>query len=93
MTTREEVDHAAQQEIQDCINNMPNHAQLRKQVGKKQGLMWTSSAAKYHPAAPLLNSHTEEGCPVYCGTNWNLNQLEAEINYGAHPPDTLPEAL
>ena len=75
MTTREEVDHAAQQEIQDCINNMPNHAQLRKKTGKKQGLMSTSSVSNSHPAASLLDAYSKEGCPVDCGPNWTLNQL------------------
>ena len=28
-----------------------------------------------------------------CGTNWTLNQLEATINYDAHPSDTLPKYL
>ena len=72
---------------------MPNHTQLRKQVGKKQVLMWASSIANDHPDAPLLYTYAKKFSLVDCGTNWNLNQLEAEINYGAHPPDTLPEAL
>ena len=59
MTTHEEADHSAQQAMHDCIRNMPNHAQLREQVGKKQGIMWTSSVAKAHPDAPLLDTYTK----------------------------------
>ena len=68
-TTEEESDRASQQSMYYCIRNMPNHTQLRKQVGKKQVLMWASSIANDHPDAPLLDTYAKKFSPVDCGTN------------------------
>jgi hypothetical protein len=45
-----------------------------------------------HPAGPHLLQYALEGCPVDCGDDWTLEQLEAAIRNGAHASANVPEA-
>lgn len=54
--------------------------------------MRPSTFALRHPAAAALLEYATNGCPVDCGTNWTLPQLEAAVQQGAHPSALTPEA-
>jgi len=45
-----------------------------------------------HPAGPILLQYALDGCPVDCGDDWTLEQLEAAIRNGAHASANIPEA-
>jgi hypothetical protein len=45
-----------------------------------------------HLAGPELLQYALDGCPVDCGDNWTLEQLEAAILNGAHASANIPEA-
>jgi hypothetical protein len=45
-----------------------------------------------HPAGPDLLQYALDGCPVDCGNDWTLKQLEAAILNGAHSSANIPEA-
>ena len=45
-----------------------------------------------HPAGPTLLQYALEGCPVDCGSNWTIEQLEAAIANGAHSSANEPGA-
>jgi hypothetical protein len=45
-----------------------------------------------HPAGPHLLQYALDGCPVNCGDDWTLEQLEAAIRNGAHASTNVPEA-
>ena len=51
-----------------------------------------SGPALRHPAANLLRSFADDGCPVDCGENWTRDQLLAALKYGAHPTAKDPIA-
>ena len=92
--THQDADKAAQQAIHTRIHSLPNLAEQQEKIGKtKTGLMWPSSYAKSHPAAPLLDSFASQGCPVDCGPDWTEEQLIEALKYGSHPSAKIPEAF
>ena len=54
--------------------------------------MYPTGPALNHPAASLLLEFGTNGCPVDCGENWTVPQLQAAVDYAAHPSAQLPEA-
>ena len=69
---------------------LPEHQNRSDIAGKFNGLMWPRGDALLHSAAPMLLEYAQSGCPMDCGLYFNLNQLEASINYNSHPSATLP---
>ena len=57
-----------------------------------KGLMYPRHEVLDHPAGPDLLQYALEGCPVDCGDDWTLEQLEAAIQNGAHSSANVPEA-
>jgi hypothetical protein len=57
-----------------------------------KGLMYPRNEVLNHPAGPDLLQYALEGCPVDCGDDWTLEQLEAAIRNGAHASANVPEA-
>jgi hypothetical protein len=57
-----------------------------------KGLMYPCNEVLDHPAGPHLLQYALDGCPVDCGNNWNLEQLEAAIPNRAHASANVPEA-
>jgi len=47
----------------------------------------------YHPAFPLLWHYATNGCPIDCRPSWSLEQLQAAVEWGAHPSVKTPEAI
>ena len=45
-----------------------------------------------HPAAKMLLKWATQGCPLNCGSDWDLNRMEAAINKAAHPSAQSREA-
>jgi hypothetical protein len=45
-----------------------------------------------HQAGPHLLQYALDGCPVDCGDDWTLKQLEVAICNGAHTSANVPEA-
>ena len=56
------------------------------------GLMHPTGPAWNHPAAPLLLEFGTTGCPVNCGLHWTVAQMQAAVDYTAHPSAQQPEA-
>ena len=93
-TSHQETNKAAQAAIHSRIHNLPNIETVKEKIGKKnKGLMWPTSHALEHPAAPLLQSYATQGCPVDCGPDWSTDQIIAALSYGAHPSAKIPAAL
>lgn len=68
---------------------------LSEAQGKLQnivGLIYPTGPAKHHPAEELLLEFGHSGCPVKCGPQWSMNQLEAAVEYAAHPSAQEPFA-
>ena len=59
---------------------------------KKQKLMMPSGPALNHPAAPLLQTYADHGCPAGVEDSFTMEAMEAAIAYEAHPSATLPAA-
>ena len=108
VTTHHEADKATHAAIHEHIKMLPNLAERHKQLGEypldpspsptpvppHQGLMWPTGPALSHPAAPMLDDYSRQGCPVdWCGPDWSYDQLIAALEYGAHPSAKIPEAL
>ena len=60
---------------------------------KNQGLMRPTGPALNHPAAPLLENYSKNGCPVDCSPDLKVDQILAALAYGAHPSAKIPGAL
>jgi hypothetical protein len=58
-----------------------------------RGQMAPRHLAKAHPAAPLLREYATKGCPVDCGRDWTLAELESAIERGPHKGALDPLAI
>ena len=100
-TSEKEADAAAQIAMQNRIHLLPNQQDLKDKLGKSteerktftNGLMNPTGPALNHPAAPMLEDYAKYGCPVDCGPDWTREQIEAALDYGAHPTAKVPQAL
>ena len=55
--------------------------------------MWPrGNVAKTHPAAPILNNLSTQGCPVNCGKNWSHDTIIKALKKGPHISAKSPEA-
>jgi hypothetical protein len=54
--------------------------------------MYPRNEVLNHPVGPHLLQYALDGCPVDCGDDWTLEQLEAAIRNGAHASANVPEA-
>jgi hypothetical protein len=57
-----------------------------------KGLIYPCNEVLDHQAGPHLLQYALDGCPVDCGDDWTLEQLEAAIRNGAHASANVPEA-
>ena len=57
-----------------------------------RGLIFPTGPALNHPAADLLLEIGKNGCPVDCGPHWTHTQIQAAIDYAAHPSAKTPLA-
>ncbi|CAB9530052.1 expressed unknown protein [Seminavis robusta] len=57
-----------------------------------RGLMFPGPLAQAHPAGPQLKEYGTTGCPVDITANWTLDELDAAMQYGAHPSAEAAEA-
>ena len=70
---------------------IPEDVPIKETIGKV-GLMWPCTYAQHHPATPLLQKFSTEGCPADCGPAWTTAQIEAAIQHGPHKSARSPEA-
>ena len=56
------------------------------------GLMRPRHGALDHPAAQDLLQYATDGCPVDCGKNWTMEEIEAAIAKGPSTTARSPEA-
>ena len=70
---------------------IPEDIPIKESIGKV-GLMWPRTYAKHHPATPLLQKFSTDGCPADCGPAWTTAQIEAAIQHGPHKSARSPEA-
>lgn len=96
--SRPNLQHQRRQEISKRTASNPSPAPSPEpdppQTPKKnQGLMWPTGPALDHPAAPLLENYSKNGCPVDCGLDSTVDQILAALAYGAHPSAKIPGAL
>ena len=76
----------AKQDLHQQIDNspgLPSELPIKESIGKL-GLMWPQSYALDHQACPLLNTYAKNGCPVDCGPDWTLEQIELLLQRGPH---------
>lgn len=58
-------------------------SEMKNKIDKNYiGLMYPKKEVLRHPAGEELLKYATEGCPVDCGTDWTINQLEAAIEMG-----------
>ena len=74
---------------------LPNVHEQKQKIGKsplvpKQGLMWPTQQALDHDAAPLLDEYATSRCPIDCGHNWSLEQIQAALKYGSSASPLMP---
>ena len=50
------------------------------------------NTALWHPFAPTLLNYAYQGCPVDCGKNWTITQMQAAVERGSHPSAKDPIA-
>jgi hypothetical protein len=97
ITTHREANEATHNAVNQRIKLLPNNKERKTVLGKSpntnKGLMWPTSYALQHEAAPILASYSTKGCPVDCGKNWTATEVVEAIKYGAHPSAKAPEAL
>ena len=78
-----------------AYTNAAAQLQLTDAQGKLdglKGLMFPTGPAINHPAADVLVTFGQHGCPVDCGTPWTRDQIQAAIDYAAHPSARDPIA-
>ena len=84
------------EEILHNNNIFPEELDIASEIGKiykdKIGLMWPTSFAKEHEAAPLLDAYSTHGCPVECGEKWTVEMVEAALRKGNHSSANTPAA-
>lgn len=71
---------------------LPSDLGIKETIGKKRGLMWPRGHALKHPAMELLMEYAEKGCPVDCGRDWTVEEIEAALLHGPHKSAKSPEA-
>ena len=89
------MDTIIEEAVQERTNMLPNTSTIKDEIGKSpkhKGLMWPRNHARTHSAAPLLDSYSTNGCPVDCGPDWTMTQINAALEYGAHPTAIDPVA-
>jgi len=55
--------------------------------------MYPHPSTSHHPAYPILLKFAHDGCPVDCGPEWSLKQLQDAVHRGNHPSAQTPEAI
>ena len=97
----EKLDHAVgtQTEINslvrkalDAEETIPQELPIKTTIGKF-GLMFPTTFATTHAAAPLLNGYATDGCPVDCGADWSSTRIIDAITRGAHRSAYDPAAV
>ena len=65
---------------------------LVQPILSERDLMYPRAAALDHPAAADLLQYAKQGCPLDCGRNWTINELEQAITNGAHKSARIDKA-
>ena len=60
--------------------SIPDELGIKEKIGRN-GLMWPRND---HPATPLLDRYSTQGCPADCRLSWNRTAIEATILHGPH---------
>ena len=68
------------------------HPTKQQSKSPHRSLMSPSGPALSHPAAPLLQTYADTGCPANCGPDWSLDRLDEAITRGAHASAQDPAA-
>jgi hypothetical protein len=69
-----------------------NLTPLQSKLPPFKGLIYPRNKVLDHPAGPDLLQYALDGCPVDCGDDWTLKQLEAAILNRAHASANIPKA-
>lgn len=64
--------------------------EVKGRIGK---LMWPRTYALEHEAVELLEDWSQNGCPVDCGVDWDMEWIEEAIRRGPHISAKAPEAI
>ena len=75
----------SQGEFNSCLPNCPSKLTY-------VGLMRPRNQDLFHPAAAEYLSYATDGCPVDCGNDWTIHQMQAAIDRGSHPSARNPIA-
>ena len=72
--TRKESKEDLEKALKDptlCPPDIP----IKETIGKLHLMKPTLPYAQDHPAIPLLQAYAEDGCPVDCGPDWTINNV------------------
>ena len=72
--------------------NLPPLTPTQSKSHKTKSLMQPRNKALRHPAADALLQYASDGCPLDCGQDWTMEQMEAAIQKGPHQSAQSPEA-
>ena len=78
-----------QQELESILTETQSKSNIHVPA---RGLMYPGRLAQQHPAGPMLKKFGTEGCPVDIAEDWTIEQLDAAVEYGAHPSAESVEA-
>lgn len=94
-TTSEEVDAVISDALASEDSLTAEVDSLQEDIGKNKriGLMWPRGHSLEHAAKKLLEEYSIHGCPVDCGENWSIQQIEAALLRGSHPSAKAKEAI
>ena len=73
-------------------DTFPKEFPLQETIGKFS-LMRPRTYALQHPAAPLLLTYDDKGCPVDCGEDWSEERIRAAILHGPHKSARAKDAI
>ena len=75
------------------LTETQSKSKMKNEKDKKFiGLMHPKREVLKHPAGEELLKYATEGCPVDCGTDWTIDQLEAAIKMGPCQSASTPAA-
>ena len=71
----------------------PPELPIKEAVGKSKLMCPQKPYAQDHNAIPLLNAYAAEGCPVDCGDDWTMQQVELLLKKGPHQSAKCKNAI
>ena len=79
--------------VNTTISTSDKHLRaLDETEGEFRSFMQPRGRALQHEAGPLLQQYATKGCPVKCGRDWTMEELDAAVEKGPHQSALHPDA-